>query len=142
MKKIPGLPHLTKPIVMINTLNPRIATVKSVYRSPIQSASVTFSRNRSGVQLYQGSVQLKHYKAVKFSVCGGPGTTGKVVNFTLNGESVVPITLTAGAWTEHTFQLSEVGSPAKIDNFIFQDNGHTNPRSPYTMHIDNVTFLG
>jgi hypothetical protein len=127
---------------MINTLNPKIATVKNVYRSPIQSASVTFSRNRSGVQLYQGNVHLKHYKAVKFSVCGGPGTTGKVVNFTLDGGSIVPITLVAGAWTEHTFQLSEIGSPAKLTNFIFQDNGYGTPRSPYTMHIDNVTFLG
>lgn len=127
---------------MTNTLNPRIATMKNVYRSPIQSASVTFSRNRSGVELYHGNVQLKHYKAVKFSVCGGPGTTGKVVNFTLSGGSTVPITLVAGAWTEHTIQLSEIGSPAKLNNFIFQDNGHGSPRSPYTMQIDNVTFLG
>jgi hypothetical protein len=127
---------------MTNTINPKIAIVRNVYRSLIQSASVTFNKNWSRVQLHHSSLQLKHYKAVKFSVCGGPGTTGKVVNFTLNWGTTVPITLTAGAWTEFTVQLAQVGNPASLDNFIFQDNGNSDPRSPYSMQIDNIMFVG
>ncbi len=127
---------------MTNTINPKIAIMTNVYRSLIQSASVTFNKNWSRVQLHHSSLQLKHFKAVKFSVCGGPGTTGKVVNFTLNWGTPVPIRLTAGTWTEFTVPLSEVGNPARLDNFIFQDNGNRDPKLPYTMQIDNIEFVG
>lgn len=91
--------------------------------------------------MHHGIVQSRRYKAVKFSVCGGPGANGKVVNFMVKGGTHVPITLTAGTWEEFTVQLSQIGNPSLLDNFIFQDNGNSSPRSPYTMHIDNIMFV-
>lgn len=126
---------------MTDTLNPKMTLVKNAYRSLIKSASMTFSRNWSDVQLHHGIVQSRRYKAVKFSVCGGPGANGKVVNFMVKGGTHVPITLTAGTWEEFTVQLSQIGNPSLLDNFIFQDNGNSSPRSPYTMHIDNIMFV-
>lgn len=113
----------------------------AVAKSGTKSYLRTYNDAWSGIQLHHGTLNLSPYSAVKFSVYGGPGTTGKILNFTCNWGTMVPITLTAGAWTDYTIPLSQIGNPGVLDNLIFQEKGDTAPAVSFSVYLDNIMFV-
>jgi hypothetical protein len=113
----------------------------------VKSGSVSYKHTYTGAW---GGVSFRHapgirigdYTSVKFSIFGGPGTAGKVLNILIDGQSsVVPITLKE-EWTDYTIPLSQLGSPdLMMYRLNFQDKGDTAPAAPYLMYIDDVGFL-
>jgi len=95
----------------------------------------------TGVQLHHGTLDLTQFTHAKFSVYGGPGTTGKLIQFTINWGASVQIEVTEGEWVDYTIPLSDIGSPAVLDNFILQDNANSSPGAPYLIYLDDIGFL-
>jgi len=112
-----------------------------VAKTGTKSYSRTYTEGWSGVQLHHGTLNLSVYSAVKFSVYGGPGTTGKILNMNINWGASTPVTLTAGQWTDYTIPLSTLGSPGVLDNLIFQEKGDAGVTPPFTVYIDNIVFI-
>ena len=101
----------------------------------------TYTEAWSGIQLHHGSLNLSPYSAIEFSVYGGPGTTGKVLNLNVNWGAASAVTLTEGEWTDYTVSLADLGNPEILNELIFQENGETNPQVPFTVYLDNVKFV-
>lgn len=113
----------------------------SVAKSGTQSYARTYNDGWSGIQLHHGSLDLSVYSAVKFSVYGGPGTTGKILIFNINWGASFEVELTEGEWKDFTVPLSDLGSPGLLDNLIFQDKGDTAPAAPFTVYLDEIVFI-
>ncbi len=64
-----------------------------------------------------GTINLADYTALKISVFGAPGSEGLNILIVLNGSSAKGKTITVkeGEWTDFTIPLSELGSPAMLD---------------------------
>ena len=101
----------------------------------------TYTEGWSGIQLHHGSLNLTPYSAIEFSVYGGPGTTGKVLNLNVNWGASSAVTLTEGEWTDYTVSLADLGNPEILNELIFQENGETNPQVPFTVYLDNIKFI-
>lgn len=116
---------------------------QTVAKSGLTSYKRTFNDGWSGVQLHHGTLDLTQFTHAKFSVFGGPGTTGKKLNFTINWGSTVEVDVVEGEWRDYVVPLSALGTsaPTVLDNFIFQDNGNTSPSAPYLIYLDDIGFL-
>ncbi len=113
----------------------------AVAREGDYSYERTYTEGWSGIQLHHGSLNLTPYSAVEISVYGGPGTTGKLINFNINWGASFEITLTEGEWTDYTIPMSDLGNPEILSELILQENGSSNPQPPFTVYIDNVKFI-
>lgn len=123
-----------------------VFTATNVSKSGLNSYRRTYNDGWSGIQLHYGpdgdpGLDLSGYTAIKFSVYGGPGTTGKQIQFTLNWGDMVQIQVVEGQWTDYSFPLSEFGNPATLQFVVFQDNGNTSPAAPYLVYIDDMGLL-
>lgn len=101
----------------------------------------TYTEAWSGIQLHHGSLNLSPYSAIEFSVFGGPGTTGKILNLNVNWGAASAVTLTEGQWTDYAVSLADLGNPEILNELIFQENGETNPQVPFTVYLDNIKFI-
>jgi hypothetical protein len=107
----------------------------------------TYTGSWGGVQFNGKDFPLvvgseKVYTALKISVYGGPGTTGKQLGVLIkNGNKEKRITLTEGVWTDFTISLSELGNPTKIDFLVLQDIANTGTVAPYLLYIDDLGLI-
>ena len=111
----------------------------------VKSGQFSFKRSYldgwSGIQIHSKSnLSLAGYTSLKMSVYGGPGTSTKKISVNINWGASVSIDVKEGAWTDFTFPLSSLGSPAKIDVIVLQDNGNTAP-AQYVVYLDEVGLL-
>ncbi|MBL0742827.1 IPT/TIG domain-containing protein [Chryseolinea lacunae] len=109
-----------------------------------KSMKITYDGAWGGVQSHPAStfVLVNVYKAVKLSLYGGAGTTGKKVMLYIKDANGVEgskksLTITEGVWTDFTIPLSELGNPATINEFNFQDEGG----APYVFFVDDIGLL-
>ncbi len=115
--------------------------------SPVQSGtrsiSTTYTAGWGGLSLRKGAdVNTSAYPVLKFWVHGGSGANKSLVFFvqsTDGGPSSpsVAFTAVAGAWTEVTILMSQVGSPALVKRINFQNNS-ANAQS--AIYFDNIRF--
>lgn len=77
--------------------------------------------------------------AVKLSIFGGPGSTGKQVSLGLSGNynNRITLTLTAGTYTDFTIPLSQLGNPTSITELVLQDFSG----GGYIIYIDDIGFI-
>jgi hypothetical protein len=108
----------------------------------------TFTGGWSGIQLHHGpdgsaGYPLADLSSLKFSVFGGPGTTGKIVMVMINWKTAVNITLKENEWVDYTIPLSSLGVSGtdNLNLLIFQDNGNSSPAAPYLFYIDDLGFI-
>ena len=104
----------------------------------------TFSDAYGAFQVgYNGAtidVKAAGLTAIKFSVYGGAGTTGKSVQVVINGAygSAVVVALKAGSYTDYTIPLSSLGNPATITELVIQSAGGN---VPSTIYLDDIGFI-
>jgi hypothetical protein len=106
----------------------------------------TYTGGWGGIQLYGKDLPLvagseKLYTALKISVYGGPGTTGKELGVYINWAKEKRITLKEGVWTDFTIPLSELGNPDKINVLVLQDIGNVGVAAPYLLYIDDLGLI-
>lgn len=119
--------------------------------SPVKSGSFsfkqTFTGGWGGVQLFGNDLPLKDgdgnmlYSALKFSIYGGPGTTGKELIVTVNWGAQTRVTLKEGVWTDYTVPMDVLGNPDKINVLVFQDVGNVGVSAPYLYFYDDMGLL-
>ncbi|SHH60830.1 IPT/TIG domain-containing protein [Chryseolinea serpens] len=109
-----------------------------------KSMKITYDGAWGGSQSHPSNtfVLVNNYTAVKLSIFGGAGTTGKnVMLFIKDNDGVVgtqkSLAITEGVWTDYTIPLTELGSPSTINEFVFQDQGG----APYVIFIDDIGLL-
>lgn len=110
-----------------------------------KAISVIFGNGYGALQIGYGgptiTVSTLGLTAVKVSIYAGDGLkTGDQVQLVVNGNynKTVPLTLTAGAYTDFTVPLSALGNPATISEVVFQGLGVA---SPSTMYVDDLGFI-
>jgi len=108
------------------------------------SMKITYDGAWGGSQSHPSStfVLVNNYTAVKLSIYGGAGTNGKSIMLYIkddNGVShtQVSMAMNEGVWTDYTIPLTDLGSPATINEFVFQDQGG----APYVVFIDDIGLL-
>ncbi len=77
-----------------------------------------------------------------FSVHGGVDPSPisvALINAALQPVAGVEIQPTAGNWTTHSIDLSDLGSPAEVTGVWFQENAG---RTPSTMFVDEIVIVG
>lgn len=86
------------------------------------------------------SINLASYKAIKLSIYGGSGTSGKLVKLVLNSAAASGQTLTVAEdkWTTYTVLLSNLGSPATLTDIWLQEFSGT---GGLTIYIDDMVLL-
>jgi hypothetical protein len=107
------------------------------------SIQVNYTGNYGGFQMGNGGADINvanlGLKTFKLSIYGTPGTDGKLINVTLNGNYTyqIPIQIKAGVWTDYTLPLSDWGSPTDITEIdLIEGSGN----APCTVYLDNVGF--
>jgi len=75
------------------------------------------------------------YTKLEFSIFGTVGTGGKTMNLVVNGGWGSPYTLTIaeGEWKTYSFNISDIGNPAALNEIILQSAGWAG-----TVYIDHV----
>ena len=89
-------------------------------REGTKAAKFTYTSEWSGVKFANGSVATAAYKEVAFSLYGGPGTNGKKIKVTANGNGAKSkeITIVEGQWTEFKFNIADIGNPANLTELL------------------------
>lgn len=108
------------------------------------SISATFTAAWGGLYLRTTAPLLAaDYEAVRFWIHGG-GSGGQSIAFKIidaangNWDSAVAIVPSAGAWTEVTVALTDVGSPSTIGGLVWQDgSGSSQP----AFYLDDITAI-
>ena len=107
--------------------------------------SVTVDNGYGALQIGYGgatiNVQQAGLTAIKFSVYGGDAIKdGDKAHVVINGDynDYVEITLKAGAYTDYTIPLSQLGNPANITEFVVQMFGVA---APSTVYFDDIGFI-
>ena len=73
------------------------------------------------------AVSLANYSELTFSVYGTPGTGGKNLKLVLNEAYGAPYTfkIEEGEWKTYTLKLADLGSPATLNDILFQAESWT-----------------
>jgi hypothetical protein len=98
-------------------------------RRGIASISYTYSGGYNGFVINAGNGNtVDANTAIKFSIYGGPGTTGKNIHLVLNYvfNTSVQLTLTAGQWTDYQIPIANFvdasdPAPSNISALVFQE---------------------
>ena len=117
-----------------NTEHPKRGTV--AIKTTFSDAYGAFQVGYNGATL---DVKKSGLTAIKFSVYGGTGTTGKSVQVVINGSygSAFAVPISPGSYTDYTVPLSSVGNPATISELVIQIvNGNGS-----TVYIDDIGFI-
>lgn len=85
-------------------------------------------------------VDISGYTAIKVSVYGGAGSSGKAVKVVLsdNWDNGFVANLTEGAWTDYTIPIESLGGAATLSTLIIQAQDFTPGTAVY---IDDVGFI-
>lgn len=96
-------------------------------REGTKSMKYTYTAQWSGVKFANGNVATATYKEVAFSLYGGPGTNGKKIKVTANGNgaSAQEITIVEGEWREFKFNFTAIGNPANLTELILGNEDWT-----------------
>lgn len=98
-----------------------------------KSIKVIFGGDWGGaLQMGGGNSATSGKTHVVFSIFGTTGTGGKELNVLIAGNEK-KITIVEGEWTEYLVPLTDVGSPASINEFTLQDRGWSG-----TIYIDHI----
>lgn len=107
------------------------------------SIQVNYTGNYGGFQMGNGGADISvanlGLKTFKISIYGTPGTDGKQINVTLDGNYAyqIPIQIKEGVWTDYTLPLSDWGNPTDITEIdLIEGSGN----APCTVYLDNVGF--
>ena len=107
--------------------------------------AVTVDNSYGALQIGYGgatlNVQQLGLTAIKFSVYGGDAIKdGDKAHLVINGDynDYVEITLKAGAYTDYTIPLSQLGNPSTITEFVVQMFGVA---APSTVYFDDIGFI-
>ncbi len=102
-------------------------------RDGSKAIKVIFGGDWGGaLQLGGGNSSTAGYTEVAFSVFGTAGTNGRQLNAIIGGvESVIVIV--EGEWTEYKIMLSNISSPAVVNELTFQDRGWSG-----TIYVDHI----
>lgn len=108
-------------------------------RSGSNSIKMTFGGSNWGVagQFGGASVSTAGTTHFVFSVYGGAGTDGKNLQVLVKrtgGESTRQVAIVEGEWTDFEIPLSDLGSPADITEFFFQNADFTDA----SVFVDHV----
>jgi hypothetical protein len=121
----------------VNTEHPKRG--RFAIKTTFKDAYGAFQHGYNGAIL---DVKKSGLTAIKFSIYGGDGTDGKSVQIVLNGNygstAVVVVPLTTGKYTDYTIQLSSLGNPDTIKEFVIQSYGGN---VPSTIYIDDIGFI-
>ena len=113
-----------------NTENPRVGTI---------SVKATFGGDWGGASQFGswGNPPLSTAGTAyfAFSIYGGPGTEGKVINVNIKdtSDAIVQVTIEEGEWKDVQIALSDINNPPQITEVWFQDRGWSG-----TVFIDHV----
>ncbi|WP_161888508.1 IPT/TIG domain-containing protein [Pontibacter russatus] len=103
------------------------------------AARKTYDGSYDAIRWHIGTaVSTADYTHLVFSVYGGPGTDGKIVNIVIDEGYNPPagtFNVVEGEWTTYTIPLSDLGSPASIGDIMFQSAGWAG-----VVHYDHVGF--
>src|SRR5690606_39737030 len=100
-------------------------------------ATYTGGENSGAAQLGGGNVSTAGTAAFAFSVYGGAGTDGKILQVlvkTPGGDKTKQVVITEGAWTDYQVPLSDWGNPTHITELFFQNSNFTGA----TVYIDHI----
>ncbi len=108
------------------------------------SIAATFNAAWGGLYLHTDALlPADDYEAVRFWIHGGSSGGQSIAVKIIDGaggnwDNAVVVTPSAGAWTEVTVALTDVGSPSAIGGLVWQDN--SNGAQP-TFYLDDVTVV-
>lgn len=101
-----------------STENPRVGT---------KSIKATYAGDWGGAaQFGSGSSATTGFANFAFSIYGGAGTDGAMIQLTVkssSGEASKQVVIAEGEWTDYQIPLSELGNPANVTEIAFQDTG-------------------
>jgi hypothetical protein len=109
--------------------------------------STTVDNGYGALQIGYGGATLNAktagFTALKFSIYGGAGIKdGDKVRVVINGQygdnASVVVTMKAGAYTDYTIPLSQLGDPGAITEFVMQTQGTA---APATFYVDDLGFI-
>ncbi|WP_162238722.1 IPT/TIG domain-containing protein [Pedobacter sp. Leaf194] len=112
----------------------------------LKSLQTNFGAGYDGFKIfYNGAIintATLGLTSIKLSIYGGPGSTGKRVYLTINGNynatARVLLTLTAGVYTDFTVPLSSLGSPGTITEIVLQEYSGF---APSVIYVDDIGFI-
>ncbi len=106
--------------------------------SGAHSLAVTLQSAWGALYLHPSQpVPTAGYESLSFQVHGG-ASGGQRLRLVVNGQSSLPFTPQAGAWTRETFALSALGSPSSITSLYVQDEaGAAQP----VFYLDEVILV-
>jgi hypothetical protein len=110
------------------------------YRGGANSIKVTYPASGNyagGAQMGGGNVSTAGTTHFAFSVYGGPGTEGKMLQALVKrtgGEASRQVTLREGKWTDFEIPLADLGNPANITELFFQNANFNNT----VIYIDHI----
>ncbi len=99
-----------------------------------KSAKKMFDGTWDAIRFSGSSISTSGASELVFSVYGDAGTDGLVMNLIINGNwGIKTFTIEEGKWVEFVFPLSDLGSPASIDDWGIQAQGSTG-----VIYVDHV----
>ena len=103
-------------------------------RDGASAVKKTFDGSWDAVRFAGSSISTDGKTEFAFSVFGGPGMEGQMMNVIINDNwSIQTITITEGEWVEHKFTMDDFGNPASIDDWGLQGQGSTG-----ILYIDHI----
>jgi hypothetical protein len=82
------------------------------------------------------AIDLTPYSTLRFSIYGGPGTSGNKISVAINGNynTTVIVLMSEGSYTDYFIPLSSLGSPATLNEIVLQEFSGNTP----TIYVDNI----
>ena len=102
-------------------------------RDGVASIKLDYIGQWGALKFASKSVDPAPYSEITFSIYGTPGTGGKKINVMANFANAYVVTIEEGKWVEYKLTKAQLGNPAKIDDFDFQNQDWTGK-----IYIDHV----
>jgi hypothetical protein len=99
--------------------------------------TTAFSIGYGAFRINSGTpISLAGYTTLRFSIYGGPGTSGNKISIAINNvyATTVVVQMSEGGYTDYFVPLSSLGNPTTLNELVLQEYSGKTP----TIYVDNI----